>query len=261
MPPPLKVDHHQPLKVDHHGGPCRIRSTFKGGCVSSLLFSCCQSWPLHHRHTGAIFRAPPDTQVRFSGGFTYHAVEAPRYDFPAGSRLTGTIFRALPAPGYRSSQVRFSRRLQTHRYDFPCASCYRLQKPPGTIFRAAPDTQVRCSGRFVFQAIEAPGTIFRAAPDSQVRFSGGFVFQATEAPRYDFPGGSRLTGTIFRALPVQTHKYDFLGASSPQVRFSGRLQTHRYDYPGTPPTLPFSKARGWRWSSHGPEDTRDHLAL
>ena len=32
-PPPLKVDHHQPLKVDHHGGPCRIRSTFKGGCV------------------------------------------------------------------------------------------------------------------------------------------------------------------------------------------------------------------------------------
>ena len=31
--PPLKVDHHQPLKVDHHGGPCRIRSTFKGGCV------------------------------------------------------------------------------------------------------------------------------------------------------------------------------------------------------------------------------------
>ena len=33
--PPLKVDHHQPLKVDHHGGPCRIRSTFKGGCVQA----------------------------------------------------------------------------------------------------------------------------------------------------------------------------------------------------------------------------------
>ena len=31
--PPLKVDHHQSLKVDHHGGPCRIRSTFKDGCV------------------------------------------------------------------------------------------------------------------------------------------------------------------------------------------------------------------------------------
>ena len=215
------------------------------------MFSCCQSWPLHHRHTGAIFRAPPDTQVRFSGRFLFQAIEAARYDFPAGSRLAGTIFRRLYVHRCRSHQVRFSSRLQTHMYDFRRLYVPRCRSP-----------QVRFSGRLQTHRYDfpgascsrvqkLPGTIFQAAADSQVRFSVRFLLQATEASRYDFPGGSRHTGTMFRALRVpgyRSPRYDFPGGSrltsaifrglrvpgyrSPQVRFSGRLQTHRYDFPG-----------------------------
>ena len=109
--------------------------------------------------------------------------------------------------------------------------------------------------RFLLQATEASrydfpggsrhtGTMFRA-----LRVPG------YRSPRYDFPGGSRLTSAIFRGLRVpgyrspqvrfsgrlQTHRYDFPGASSPQVRVSGRLQTHRYDFPGA--SCPDSQVR------------------
>ena len=49
-------------------------------------------------------------------------------------------------------------------------------------------------------------------------------YHALEAAKYDFPPGSRLTGTIFRRLYVHRSR-------SRQVRFSARLQTHRYDFP------------------------------
>ena len=62
--PPLKVDHHQPLKVDHHGGPCRIRSTFKGGCVEHswqpVICSCSSEYS-----RGRTVKPPRKTKLIF----------------------------------------------------------------------------------------------------------------------------------------------------------------------------------------------------
>ena len=50
------LESRSPLKVDHHGGPCRIRSTFKGGCVFP---PCCVSYWRRRREVRGVWGREP----------------------------------------------------------------------------------------------------------------------------------------------------------------------------------------------------------
>ena len=75
-----------PLKVDRHGGPCRIRSTFKGGCAGGGRGPPPHVWPKN----GPIWvPRPPD---RCTGGET-----GPRNRSPLLPRPCGTKKRPISA--------------------------------------------------------------------------------------------------------------------------------------------------------------------